>query len=259
MLGPNTHAPSSLLHERCIYCAGEDRRDLLQALAEAGPPEAQREAREYLASTPAEANHDGRHWFYRSYEFWRFRDFCLVLSGIGTGCLEPLLYEALYAGVVRKIVLVGTAGIMPTGKATLGQACAIDRAWPAGTGIDAEVDELPLGPRWDLLSAARTASSVSSDFYYGFAPAVLEGKYPIAHGALKTLFEEHLRRGTDLVDMEVAQFYFFCKNYGDGALEYLAVKAAANAVGRGDEQPGSTGAALRNCLATVFHLLGVAK
>ena len=39
-LGPNTKAPLSVLHERCLYCAGEDRRELLQALAKAGPPDA---------------------------------------------------------------------------------------------------------------------------------------------------------------------------------------------------------------------------
>jgi len=255
-LGPNTNASPSLLHERCIYCAGEDRGELLQALAETGPPETQREAKEYLTSPLAGADQPARHWYYRSYEFWRFPDFLLMLSGIGTGCLEPLLYEVLRPRIVRSIVLVGTAGMMPTGKAVLGEASVVDRAWPAATGIDGEVAELPLAPRWQPSQGERTASIVSTDFYYGFAPAILEGKYP-ARGRLKALFEEHRQRGTDLVDMEVAQFYFFCRNYGDDALQYLAVKAAANALGGGEQQMIHTGAALRNCLATAFRLLGL--
>jgi purine-nucleoside phosphorylase len=242
-----------------VYCAGEDRRELLQALAEVVAPEVQREARDYLGSPIAGTTAYDPHWLYRSYEFWRFRNFSLVLSGIGTGCLEPLLYELLRPGIVRKIVLVGTAGMMPSGKAALDEACAIDQAWPAATGIDAEVAQPPLAPRWELSQDERTASAVSTDFYYGFAPAILEGNYPAGQGPLKALFDEHLRRGTDLVDMEVAQFYFFCGAYGDPALQYLAVKAAANAVGRGEQQMIHTGAALRNCLGTALRLLGIAR
>jgi len=259
-LRPNTQVPLSVLHERCIYCAGEDRRELLQALAEAGPPD----AREALHTQPACEQGAGidsasfTHWYYRSYEFWRFQDFCLILSGIGTGCLEPLLFEVLRAKVVRKIILVGTAGAMPASKAALGEAYVVERAWPAATGIDAEVGELPLAPRWDLADAGKSASAVSSDFYYGFAPSVLSGEYPIQRGRLKMLFEEHLRGKTDLVDMEVAQFYFFCKSFGDETLEYVAVKAAANTVGRGEQQPLNSRAALVNTLLTAFRLLSLA-
>lgn len=261
-LGPNTNALPSVLHEQCIYCAGEDRRELLQALAEAGPAEARERVKDYFqrqagAADARVAGKLGPDWCYRSYEFWRFRDFCLVLSGIGTGCLEPLLFEVLRASIVRKIILIGTAGRMPEGKAQLGKAYVVGRAWPAATGIDAEVAELPLVPRWKLATAGNTASAVSSDFYYGFAPDVLTGEYPIHHGPLKALYEEHLRRKTDLVEMEVAQFYFFCKHFGGDGLEYVAVKAAANAVGRGEQQGLNSGHALRSTLVTAFRLLRI--
>jgi len=258
-LGPNTQAPPSVLHQRCIYCAGEDRRELLQALERAGPPH----AHEALNTQPASEQRTGTgsapisHWHYRSYEFWRFQDFCLILSGIGTGCLEPLLFEVLRANIVRKIVLVGTAGSMPGSQVAQGEAYLVDRAWPAGTGIDAEASELPLVPRWDLPATASKASSASSDFYYRFAPAIVQGTYPIHHGALKKLYEEHVRRGTELVEMEVAQFYFFCQNFGAADLQYLAVKAIANVVGREDEQSVNSQAALIRTLATAFKLLGI--
>ena len=259
-LGPNSKAPPSVLHERCLYCAGEDRRELLEALAETGPSDARAKAQAHLdAGRAEEIASDDRtaHWYYRSYEFWRFHDFCLMLSGIGTGCLEPLLFEVLRANVVRKIVLVGTAGSMPGSKAALGEAYAVDRAWPAGTGIDGEVRDLPLTPRWDLTHIDKTASSVSSDFFYGFAPGILDGTYPIDRGPLKTLFAEHLRRGTELVEMEIAQFYFFCQNFGGKDLQYLAVKAVANAVGSEGQQAANSRLAIVRSLETAFRALGI--
>jgi nucleoside phosphorylase len=260
-LGPNTEAPPSVLHESCLYCAGEDRRELLEALAETGPPDARQIAQVHLGLGRPESRDDSEpatHWYYRSYEFWRFRDFCLILSGIGTGCLEPLLYEVLRVNVVRRIVLIGTAGSMPGSKAALGQAYAIDRAWPAGTGIDGEVSELPLRPRWAIRETMQTSSSVSSDFFYGFAPAILEGKYPIDHGRLKVLFEEHLKRGTELVEMEIAQFYLFCRNFGGNDLQYLAIKGVSNAVGSEAQQSVNSLAAVASSLAGAFRALGIA-
>ena len=254
-LGPNTQAPPSVLHERCIYCAGEDRRELLHALAEAGPPDAREAAKETRDAMAAQSE---AHWYYRNYEFWRFRDFCMMLSGIGTGCLEPLLYEVLHAGVVARIVLVGTAGTMPAANVQLGQAYAIRAAWPAATGIDGEVANLPLSPHWKFSGGEQTATGVSSDFYYGFAPAVLEGRYPIDRGPLRARFEEHLRRGTELVDMEMAQFYFLCRSFGGDEVQYLAVKGAANQVGRGEQQSVNTRSALISSLQMTFRLLGVA-
>ena len=254
-LGPNTTAPSSVLHENCIYCAGEDRRELLQAFAETGPAHACKRVKEYLRRiTKADAPVDGEFgpdWYYRSYEFWRFPDFCLMLSGVGTGCLEPLLYEVLRANVVRKIVLVGTAGAMPEGKAELGRAYNVNPASAAGTGIDAIIGERQLPSRWQT-ELGETASTVSTDFYYGFAPGVVRGE-----ASVHQRFEDHRQRKTDLVDMEVAQFYFFCENFGSDHLQYVAVKAAANAVGRGEQQPLNTGIALRSTLRAAFLLLNI--
>jgi hypothetical protein len=236
-LGPNTNAPPGILHNRCLLCVGEDREALLEALSRAGKPQAIRQCR------------------YRSYEFWRFTDFSTILSGIGTGCLEPLLFEILRPAVIQKIVLIGTAGSMAGADVEAGQAYLIDPAWPAGTGIDSEVQQLPLHPRWKLPRGLKRASGVSTDFYYGFSPAILSGNYPTKGHRLRGLFEEHQRRGTELVDMEVAQFYYFCMCFGRSTLEYAAVKAPANAVGSQGQQLSYTLRAIGSCLTTAFRLL----
>ena len=181
----------------------------------------------------------------------------MTLSGIGTGCLEPLLFEILRPGIVRRIVLIGTAGIMPGAKVETGEACLIDEAWPAATGVDGEAAQLPLRPRCNPSANVRRASAVSTDFYYGFSPAILSGLYPIQGGRLQSLFEEHQRRGTQLVDMESAQFYCFCKYFGASALEYAAVRVPTNLAGCGDQQILYTPSALVNCLKTALQLLGV--
>jgi purine-nucleoside phosphorylase len=194
-------------------------------------------------------------WRYRGYEFWRFADFCMILAGLGSGSLEPLMFEALRPGIIRKIVLVGTAGSMPDAQVELTAAHLIDPAWPAATAIDGEVGELPLRPRWSRPTSIKTASGVSSDFFYGFAPRVLSNDYPIRTRHLRALFEQHLRLGTQLVDMEAAQFYFFCTYLGGSSLEYAAVKAVANAVGGEAEQSPNTRKAIANCLTLAFRLL----
>ena len=47
---------------------------------------------------------------YRGYTFAQYRGFTLATAGIGTGCLEPFLYEVLPA--TKRIILVGTAGLV---------------------------------------------------------------------------------------------------------------------------------------------------
>jgi purine-nucleoside phosphorylase len=243
VLGPNTNAPPGLLHERCILCAGEDPDVLCEALRKAGDPE----------RVPT--------FRYRGYAFWRFSDFCVVLSGIGTGCLEPLLHEVLLyeldsARLVRRVVLIGTAGSMPDIDVKTGEAYLIDKAWAAGTGIDAEAEKLlPLQPRSKPPQGVPRASSVSTDFYYGFSKDILSGKYPTKGKTLRKLFKKHKRQATQLVDMEVAQFYYFCECFGDSSLQYAAVKAPANAVGNHHQQLDNTLQALGSCLTTAFLLL----
>src|SRR6202035_4323689 len=94
-LGPNTNAPVELLSSQCVLCVGEDRRTLLDAALDAG------------------LDMKGPHFGYRCYEFWNCGGLLVVWSGIGTGSLEPLLWELFKPGTIQQIVLVGTAGRMP--------------------------------------------------------------------------------------------------------------------------------------------------
>jgi len=212
ILGPNTAAPVSILHNDCILCAGEDQEEFLAALHAAGMRD------------------PTTHSSYRGYHFWRFQKCCAILTGIGTGSLEPALWEILQPGIVKRIILMGTAGIMPGACVEIGQPYFIGRAWPAGTGIDALAVDLPLRPRWNIGPAILVASSVSTDFYYGFGIKLATGEYPIPTGALHELFAMHTRQGTQLVEMEVAQFYFFCGHFGNDHLQYAAIKAPANSI-----------------------------
>lgn len=234
-LGPNTLAPVEVLSHRCILVAGEDRRDVVP-----------------LLKAPADPSHA-----FRNYEFWKQPDCTLILCGIGTGCLEPLLWEITRPGIVREIILIGTAGKMPLADIKLGQPHAITQAFLAGTGLDGESLSEPLTPRWELPPSIPTASSVSTDFFYGFAPRILAESYPFAQGNLRKSYEHHLERGTHLVEMEVAQFYAFCNTFGDKELRYLALKGASNELGDDGQQLAESSGVIARCMALAKRLLKI--
>lgn len=236
-LGPNTAAPLSVLSGDCILCSGEDRQEFLAALRAAG------------------LNNPRVHSQYRGYEFWRFDSCSAILTGIGTGCLEPALWEILQPGVVKRIVLVGTAGTLPGATVETGKAFLIDRAWPAGTGIDAMALDLPLRPSWNVTPNLPTATSVSTDFYYGFSPKLGTAAYPLQHSRLQEMYDRHIRDGTELVEMEVAQFYFFCGLLGDKSLQYAAVKIPVNSVSQVEQQLENSPGALVGAVRAVVEML----
>jgi hypothetical protein len=223
-------------------CAGEDRHEFLAALRAAG-------LKRFVIVEPDEESE------YRGYQFLGFGEYCAILTGIGTGCLEPALWEILRPKIVEQIILVGTAGVMPGAVVDQGKPYFIDRAWPAGTGIDALAVELPLRPRWKGEPTTPTASSVSTDFYYGFGPKLGTDEYPLPHGPLNDLYSTHVRWGTQLVEMEVAQFYFFCELFGGECLEYAAVKAPANSVSDVAEQSANSPAALVAAVGAAVRML----
>ena len=235
ILGPNTNASVELLQPRCIVCCGEDAGDLLHLLP------------------TIQMYHE-----YRSYRFWRLPGFTLVLSGMGTGCVEPLIWEMTRPKVVRELVLIGTAGKMPGAAAPLGEPHVIDRAYLAGTGLDGENLVEPLLPRWDKpLGSIPSASSVSTDFFYGFAPRILTGGYPLAGGRLRALYEKYSNT-VDLIDMEVGPFYAFCAAFGDESLRYIAIKGPSNVLGADEQQIAETPAVLKRCWETARVVLELA-
>ncbi|MEY4488847.1 MAG: hypothetical protein RIQ79_1355, partial [Verrucomicrobiota bacterium] len=181
----------------------------------------------------------------------------VILAPIGTGTLEPLLYELLNTGRVERIVLVGTAGRLGGTRGPLGTAFPIAEATLSGTGLDREVHNQPLKPCWPEPLAAPTASIVSSDFYYGFSPAARPGDYRHRLPGLRRDFEL-LSSSVDMVDMEVGQFYALCRLIPEQpGLSFLAIKGASNGVDNHGEQNTHAPSVLFHCLVKAIGTLGL--
>jgi hypothetical protein len=253
---PNTRVDNSLLHEKLILCCGEDPTELMLALPSAEAPHASHE--------------------YRCFRFWRFESFTLAWSGIGTGCLEPLLYETLVIEpnpAIREIVLVGTAGVLPPQRSVVhGRAYLIDEAYLGGSALTIPEHDLrllragesirPLTPRLgtmdriDVIEGLETGSVVSSDYYYGFSE---DPRSDVLRDR-----DEHLREAVEsawnklhMVDMETAQFYYLCDSMGSDRLSYAAVRGPANTVGKFHEQASFSLQVLRSSLEVAFRLLSL--
>jgi uridine phosphorylase len=233
-LGPNTNAPRDLLASDVIICAGEDPNELAQAIN--GIP---------LVEAP---------YSYRCYRFWKSPTLTVIWTGIGTGCLEPLLYEILSAGIVKRVCLVGTAGTIRPALYTPGTPCWIESAYSLGMSIDNWVGPEPIHPRWEqpILPNAPRASIVSTDFYYITSPAGLkrfESYLPVGYA-------DRYRERTDLcdmIDMETAAFFFFCQLFGQQELiEFVAVKGASNSVEHKEEQVMHSANVVLACIHTAI-------
>lgn len=177
-----------------------------------------------------------QHHEYRCYRFWKYPSFTLIWTGIGTGCLEPLMFEILEPRIVRRIVLIGTAGAI-SNRTALGQGCVITEAFLGCTGISIRLG-VKLVPRWNAgLPDLPSATIVSTDYYYGFSRlrSPLVKALQDADVKLKGVMGSALD-AVDLVDMEVAQFYHFCRVLGGNPLEYVALKGAANPITDVSEQ-----------------------
>jgi hypothetical protein len=217
-LGPNTNAPRSLLGGDVIICAGEDRVELERGLNEFG-----------LANN---------HFQYRCYQWWRTGDLTVIWTGIGTGCLEPLLFEILRPRSVRRICLVGSAGTIREPSCPPGTPCWIESAYSLGMSIDRWVGESALYPRWaqPLAHSLLRTTIVSTDFYYITSPAGLERFAHRLPPDFADRYRERLKT-CELIDMETAAYFFFCDLFGDETLEeYVAVKGASNSVEHQEEQ-----------------------
>src|SRR5262249_50031092 len=197
---------------------------------------------------------------YRCYAFFDFDDFTLIWTGIGTGCLEPLLFEILREDLdgsrVSRIVLIGTAGLLPEATLELGRAHLINEAYAASTALDEARLRMPLRPSFLAPAGTPTAACVSSDFYYGFTPSVLHGSYAAATAGLTSAYRAHAGRDA-MIDMEVAQFYFLCEAIaGARGLRYAAIKAATNSVLDVAQQTATAPDALAARAAAALDLLG---
>ncbi len=236
---PNVQLRPTQIRPAVILCCGEDKGALLDALGELGFP----------AGAPVSE--------FRSYVVWTLPDVTVVLSAIGTGALEPLLYELLATGRVERIVLVGTAGRLSATRLPLGVGYPIREARVAGTGLDRECGDRPLFPEWPEFPSGPSATIVSSDFYYGFSPALAPGDY--RHRLLGVRGDyQRLSCVIDLVDMEVGQFYALCRLIPDTpGLRFLAFKGASNAIDNHAEQNAHAPSVLRDCLEKALVALGL--
>ncbi len=234
----NTNLTADLLSPDVILCCGEDEAALLHTI----PPR---------FSSPAQ-----RKLAFRFYRFWKFADHTLILSGIGTGCLEPLLYELFSFNIVRRIILIGTAGrINGATAAQIGKVYAIGEASLACTGLDAIAREGTFTPTLRAAPELPTVTIVSTDLYYGFSNTA-DPRYTAHFSPGASLWER--TRGRDLVDMEVGQFYALC-SYLDSTtnhVEYLAIKGPANKMGSPQGQNQNTSQVLA-AVESAYAILGV--
>lgn len=236
---PNTMVPDEFLVEKVLLCAGEDAPEFLRALESHG-----------LAPSDEHS--------YRCYRFWRFPGFTAAWTGIGSGCIEPLLWETLEPSArIRSIVLVGTAGMIGRNPELCGKVYAVSRAYACATGVCP--DRLPVTARWPKLSPEiLRRTSLSTDQYFGFQKTTvpLALKIQQRDSRLREAVEKYWRSGR-LLEMEVAQFYFLCQALGSGELEYLALKGVSNLDGRHATQVALSQQILNETVETALKLLKI--
>jgi len=241
---PNTGVSDALLSEKVIICCGEDATELLWALRS--------------VRTRAEtAYHE-----YRCYRFWKFEEFTLVWSGIGTGCIEPLLFELIDGFPLRQVVLIGTCGAIPGRGVRTGEVFLVDKAYLGGAAIRLPESSFPLSCRFAEAALAglglERKTAISTDFYYGFAvdPGARVKRLQGQDLSLKSDLAAYWDRA-DLVEMEIGQFYYLCSVFDSDLLEYVAIKGAANATDSVSQQTVYSRRVLQKALASALQLLGV--
>lgn len=241
---PNTNVENSLLSERMVICCGEDAAELLQALRTEFPRQ-------------ETAYHE-----YRCYRFWKFAEFTLVWTGIGTGCLEPLLFELFEGFTPKELVLIGTCGAIPGRGIEPGDVFLVDKAYLGGSAIRLQDSALPLPCRFGADKLARLGldrrSAISTDLYYGFAvdPGARVRRLQEEDFGLKADLAAYWDKA-DAVEMEIGQFYYLCGLFGGPGLEYVAIKGAANATDFVAQQTLHSGPVLQRSLRSALQLLAV--
>ena len=222
---PNTGVPTSFLHNDVVLCCGEDREELMHAVHQVFPE-------------PVPSHK------YRCYEFWRYPSFTLILTGIGTGCLEPLLWEILDGPtlgdqVARRLVNFGTAGYLSADSSGFGKVFHIEAAYPVGCGVHLEASDQPIKAKFpgvERLGLPRT-EGFATDYYYSCSPRT-DPRILRAQSFDRILREESKAQWKmgRIIDMETAQFYHFCRCYGDDATQYVTFRGVANMADQFAEQ-----------------------
>jgi hypothetical protein len=244
---PNCAIPESFFQDNMIVCTGEDPDELRRAMQAVFP-----------GKRP-------RFHQYRCYKAWKFSDpnITVVISGIGSGCLEPLLYElldkdALGSRVPKRLVMIGTAGYIA--KDGHGQVFLVDEAYPIGCAVNIAESDLPKTPCFaasKLLASLPRAAEMSTDYYYAATPATDNARKMAAKNAdplLAAGIARYWKEGR-LISMESAQFYHFCGCYGSNETQYLALRGVANLADQFHEQGDHSQNVLNEALRIAANLL----
>jgi hypothetical protein len=224
-IGDNCNVGSEMLSRDMVICAGEDANEVLDA------------ASSVLRKSP------DRSYVYRCYRFWKWEamPITVIWTGIGTGCIEPLLVEVLRAEPdISRLLLVGTAGRIRVVDGEAAElAFAIRQAYMGPTAFSAMGVFGPFEPT--LYVDAPAATIVSTDLYYLFDGCRV-GEWPNSHQC-RDAWEE-----ATLVDMEVAQFLYLCDVLRGGNLKYAAIKGPANCFGVHGEQTKNSRRVIVRCM-----------
>jgi hypothetical protein len=214
---PNTGIPERFFQRNMIICAGEDPNELVDAM-------------NAILLTKQIPSHE-----YRCYRAWMFEGLTVILSGTGTGCLEPLMWELLDSHILldkvpKRLILIGSAGILAT--SGFGQVYVIDGAYPVGCAVMLDDKDLPLRPKFASLNKIPLphAEEISTDYYYGCTPQVSDPRkvrVKASNSELRRGIEKQWKEGR-LIAMETAQFYHFANTYGPPDTEYVSIQGVAN-------------------------------
>jgi hypothetical protein len=243
---PNCAIPANFFQDNVIVCTGEDPAELRKAMRAVFPGKLPR-------------FHE-----FRCYKAWKFTnpDVTVVISGIGSGCMEPLMFElldekTLGQKVPKRLVMIGTAGyIADSGH---GQVFLVDEAYPIGCAVHLDDSTLPLRPNFAGLEQVTLprAPEMSTDYYYAATPATDDQRKMAAKVVDRALMEGIGRfwKPGRLISMEVAQFYHFCQCYGPAGTQYVALRGVANLADQFHEQGDHSQNVLNVALAEAVKLL----
>lgn len=246
---PNCALPEDFFQENMIVCTGEDPGELVKAMRMALP-----------GKRPVRTHQ------YRCYRAWKYTnpDVTVVISGIGSGCMEPLIFELLDKKtlgdrVPKKLVMIGTAGyISDHGH---GQVFLVDKAVPMGCAVHLDDTDLALlRPNFEGLDNSKLtrATEMSTDYYYAATPGTDDPRKMAAKNAdpaLASAIQSFWKPGR-LISMEVAQFYHFCRIYGPEGTQYVALRGVANLADQFHEQGEHSQNVLNLAFTEALKLLG---
>jgi len=214
---PSSAIPLSFFQDNMIVCTGEDPKELTTA---------------FKSSSLGKCL---RYHQYRCYQAWKFSGITVVITGIGTGCMEPLMWELLDHETLgdkrpKRLAMIGTAGYISD--SGFGQVYVVDGAYPVGCGVRLHDDHLPVRPRFPGYAelGLPLAEEMSTDRYFTCTPAMTDPRKVLAKSHDPQLLEELEKywKAGRLISMETLQFYHFAKMFGLPDTQYIAFRGVAN-------------------------------